>query len=29
MDGFILRLVFLAIVVVVAWILGAGKDEEK
>lgn len=29
MEGLILRLVFLAIIVLVAWILGAGKDKEK
>lgn len=27
--GLVLRLIILAIIVVVAWILGAGKDKEK
>lgn len=29
MDGLLLRLIILAIIVVVAWILGAGKDKEE
>lgn len=29
MDGLLLRLILLAIIVLVAWVLGAGKDRDK
>lgn len=29
MDGLLLRIIILGIIVLVAWILGAGKDNEK